>query len=73
MSLPWNERVVMLQINPEAATKKDIAKLAADLCASRQAIIMALGYLEKVAIVDNESIKLAEVLKIALGLENARS
>lgn len=31
MSLPWSERVVMLSINPDAATRDDVAKLSADL------------------------------------------
>jgi len=28
MPLPWNERVVMLQINPDAASISDIMRLA---------------------------------------------
>jgi len=30
--LPWVERVAMLSINPHAATIKDIARMAAELC-----------------------------------------
>ena len=30
-TLPWNERVVMLSINPDAATRDDVTKMAADL------------------------------------------
>ena len=29
--LPWSERVGMLSIHPDAATRHDIARLAADL------------------------------------------
>ncbi len=30
-NLPWNERINMISINPEAASVTDIAQLAADL------------------------------------------
>jgi len=29
--LPWDERVTMLSINPDAARREDVAKMAADL------------------------------------------
>lgn len=35
--LPWPERVNMLSINPDAATREDIARMAADLAAYQQA------------------------------------
>lgn len=38
MSLPWNERVPMLSINPDAATIEDIAKLASDLMEATQGL-----------------------------------
>src|SRR3990167_3244185 len=35
--LPWPERVAMLSINPDAATRHDVARLAADLMELMQA------------------------------------
>ena len=29
--LPWDERITMLSINPDAATREDIARMAAEL------------------------------------------
>lgn len=31
MSLPWDERVPMLSINPDAASRHDVAEMAANL------------------------------------------
>jgi hypothetical protein len=38
MALPWEERVVMLSINPHAASIEDIARLAADLMDAKATI-----------------------------------
>ncbi len=32
MSLPWSERVVSFQVNPESATLSDIVRMAEELC-----------------------------------------
>lgn len=36
--LPWNERVTMLSINPDAATRDDIARLASELMQANEQI-----------------------------------
>jgi hypothetical protein len=38
MSLPWPERVVQLSIHPDAATRDDVAKLAAELMEANHAL-----------------------------------
>lgn len=37
--LPWSERINMFQINPDAATRDDIARLAEELFYSEEAKI----------------------------------
>ena len=34
--LPWCERVAMLSIHPDAATREDIARLASELMATKR-------------------------------------
>jgi len=45
--LPWSERVVMLSLNPGAATPADVARLTAELMEAKKALsdvaIMASG------------------------------
>lgn len=43
MSLPWSERITMLSINPDAATREDIARLAAELMEARYELLRLLG------------------------------
>ena len=35
-NLPWNEKVPVLSINPDMATRDDIARLASELMEARQ-------------------------------------
>ena len=39
MSLPWSERVPMLSINPDAASRHDVGRLAAELMECRKEVI----------------------------------
>lgn len=40
--LPWSERVTMLSIHPDAATRDDVARLASELTDAKMQIIYAL-------------------------------
>jgi capsule polysaccharide export protein KpsE/RkpR len=41
MSLPWSERIPMLSIHPDAATRDEVARLAAELMDARAALAQA--------------------------------
>lgn len=45
--LPWNERVVMLSLNPDAASLQDVAKLSAELMEARELLGRALVAVEE--------------------------
>lgn len=57
MGLPWHERINMLSINPDAASRDDVARLAADLSAAlqREAGIAERMTVEKIAEVMNKA------------------
>ena len=46
IKLPWSERVPMLSINPDAASRDEVAKLAAELMEARAFLEVALYYAE---------------------------
>ncbi len=54
--ISWTEKVPMLSINPEAATTKDIARLASELMSARETINYAIGGIDAL-LPDNEDAK----------------
>jgi len=44
MALPWNERVPMLSINPDVATREDVARMAAELMKTNHLLSQACIY-----------------------------
>jgi hypothetical protein len=47
--LPWNERVTQISIHPEAASRKDVARLASELMEERQKARVLVDTLEVIA------------------------
>lgn len=47
-TLTWAERVAMLSVNPEAADKDDVARMAAELMEARNLIVRLGKYLEHI-------------------------
>lgn len=48
--LPWNERVNMLSIHPDAATREDVAKLAAENISMKLELEEAEGLIREIRI-----------------------
>ncbi len=39
VSITWDEKVVMFQINPDAASRSDVARIAEELCGARRELL----------------------------------
>jgi len=48
--LPWEERVTMLSVNPEAATEEDVTRMAAEMMEARRILREACIALDAVSV-----------------------
>lgn len=45
--LPWPDRVAMLSVNPDAANRDDVARMAAELMEAKRLMIFLRVYMER--------------------------